>query len=182
MKVLKNLFGNNTKISASEIAIKGSNEKAKTLDNYLSVGFAKMQTNFESKEFTSSGGAYVTGWSSLISYGDITSEPNNNRIVVKKTKMVEISGGIAGNSNAGVRLELKDENDVDITEGNANWLVFQPGGNGYWSSPLKNLILELDPDKTYYLRLYASGYNGKTFNMNSGFEASGTYIQAKKLL
>lgn len=35
MKVLSNLFGNNSKINASEIAIKDNNGKAKTLDNYL---------------------------------------------------------------------------------------------------------------------------------------------------
>lgn len=35
MKVLKNLFGNNTKISASDIAIKNSNNKGMSLDNYL---------------------------------------------------------------------------------------------------------------------------------------------------
>lgn len=35
MKVLSNLFGNNSKINASEIAIKDNNGKAKTLNNYL---------------------------------------------------------------------------------------------------------------------------------------------------
>ena len=35
MKVLKNLFGNNTKISANDIAIKNSNNKGMSLDNYL---------------------------------------------------------------------------------------------------------------------------------------------------
>lgn len=35
MKVLKNLFGNNTKISADNIAVKDSNNKAKTIDACL---------------------------------------------------------------------------------------------------------------------------------------------------
>lgn len=35
MKVLSNLFGLNKKISASDIAVKDNNGKAKTLDNYL---------------------------------------------------------------------------------------------------------------------------------------------------
>lgn len=35
MKVLKNLFGNNTKISANDIAIKNLNNKSMSLDNYL---------------------------------------------------------------------------------------------------------------------------------------------------
>lgn len=35
LKVFKNLFGNNSKINASEIAVKDNNGKAKTLDNYL---------------------------------------------------------------------------------------------------------------------------------------------------
>ncbi len=37
MKVLKNLFGNNTKISASDIAIKDSNNKARILDKSVIV-------------------------------------------------------------------------------------------------------------------------------------------------
>jgi hypothetical protein len=37
MKVLKNLFGNNTKISAEDIAIKDSNNKARILDKSVIV-------------------------------------------------------------------------------------------------------------------------------------------------
>lgn len=36
MKVLKNLFGNNTKINANDIAIRNIENKAVTLDNFLS--------------------------------------------------------------------------------------------------------------------------------------------------
>ena len=38
MKVLKNLFGNNTKISAEDIVIKDSNNKARILDKSVIVG------------------------------------------------------------------------------------------------------------------------------------------------
>ena len=38
MQVLKNLFGLNKKISASEIAIKDSNNNVYTLDDYLKMG------------------------------------------------------------------------------------------------------------------------------------------------
>ncbi len=37
MKVLKNLFGNNTKISASDIAVKGLNSKGKLLNDCIIV-------------------------------------------------------------------------------------------------------------------------------------------------
>ena len=37
MKVLKNLFGNNTKISAEDIVIKDSNNKARILDKSVIV-------------------------------------------------------------------------------------------------------------------------------------------------
>lgn len=39
MQVLKNLFGLNKKISASEIAIKDSNNNVYTLDDYLKMGY-----------------------------------------------------------------------------------------------------------------------------------------------
>ena len=47
MKVLKNLFGLNKKISASEIAIKDSNNNASTLDIYLKGNILYQETNWE---------------------------------------------------------------------------------------------------------------------------------------
>lgn len=47
MEVLKNLFGLNKKISASEIAIKDSNNNASTLDIYLKGNILYQETNFE---------------------------------------------------------------------------------------------------------------------------------------
>ncbi len=58
MKVLKNLFGNNTKISADNIAIKNSNNRAKNLDDYL----ANMQPTilYENPSGFSSGTIHLT--------------------------------------------------------------------------------------------------------------------------
>lgn len=43
MKVLKNLFGNGTKISAGEVAIKDEKGKAVTLDNYININYLDNQ-------------------------------------------------------------------------------------------------------------------------------------------
>ena len=47
MQVLKNLFGLNKKISASEIAIKDSNNNASTLDIHLKGDILYQETNWE---------------------------------------------------------------------------------------------------------------------------------------
>lgn len=47
MKVLKNLFGLNKKISASEIAIEDNNGKAKTLDVFLNNGYGNIYSTNE---------------------------------------------------------------------------------------------------------------------------------------
>lgn len=53
MKVLKNLFGNNTKISADNIAMKDSNNKARTLEDYLT--YMKPTVLYENVNGVSSG-------------------------------------------------------------------------------------------------------------------------------
>lgn len=43
MRVLKNLFGNNTKISSGEVAIKDGKGKGVTLDNYININYLDNQ-------------------------------------------------------------------------------------------------------------------------------------------
>lgn len=47
MQVLKNLFGLNKKISANDIAVKSSNNKAKTLDAFLNNGYGNIYSTNE---------------------------------------------------------------------------------------------------------------------------------------
>ena len=181
MKVLSNLFGLNKKISANDVAVKDSNGKAETLSDYLSFGFASMHTNFEIKEFTSE--TTVTGWEDPISYGDLTADISKNRIIIKNTTLLEVSGNTAGCLNASIRYSLKESNGGNSLLGNEGWLLFQGSGigNNYWSLPLKTCIVELDPSKIYYLQLLANGYRNDNFEMNNGFGKYATFIQAKKL-
>ena len=181
MKVLKNLFGNNTKISAENIAIKDNNNEAKTLDEYLSVSFASMHTNFGTKEFASE--TTVTGWEDPISYGDFTADISNNRIIIKNTTLVEVGGNTAGSGNGSIQYSLKESSGGTSLIGSGGWFIFQGSGvgNNYWSLPLKTCIVELDPSKIYYLQLIANGYRGQYFDMNNGFGKYATCIQAKKI-
>lgn len=47
MQVLSNLFGLNKKISANDIAVKSSNNKAKTLDAFLNNGYGNIYSTNE---------------------------------------------------------------------------------------------------------------------------------------
>ena len=179
MKVLKNLFGNNTKISAENIAIKDNNNEAKTLDEYLSFSFASMHTNFGVKYFTST--TKVTGWEDPISYGDFTADISNNRIIIKNTTLLEVSGLTCGNGYALIVYCVDDINGNKIEDNTGRQTLVQFAGNGYWQVSLPNKVYELDPTKEYYLTLYASGYNGSTFSINNGFSKYGTWLQAKKI-
>lgn len=180
MKVLSNLFGLNKKISANDIAIKDNNGKAETLSNYLSFGFASMHTDFAYKTFDSE--TIVTGWEEPVSYGDITADTSNNRIVIKNTKLLEISGYTGGCLNAWIYYILKEKDtDNDLLSGAGTLFQGSGVGNNYWALPLKVFTVELDTSKIYYLQLSARGYNGKSFDMNNGFGKYATKIQAKKL-
>lgn len=79
MKVLKNLFGNNTKISAEDIVIKDSNNKARILDKSVIVDSGSNEngnwvkwadgTMICHKFITGADGA--TQWSGTIYYHDV---------------------------------------------------------------------------------------------------------------
>ncbi|MEE1371681.1 MAG: hypothetical protein U0K48_06000 [Bacilli bacterium] len=181
MQVLSNLFGLNKKISANDIAIKDNNGKAETLSNYLSFGFASMHTNFAYKIFDSE--TIVTGWEEPISYGDIVADISNNRIVIKNTKLLEISGYTAGALNGLIEYSLKESDSNRSLISSEGRVLFQGFGvgNNYWSLPLKTCIVELEPSKKYYFQLIVNGYRNQSFEMNNGFGKYATSIQAKKL-
>lgn len=180
MKVLKNLFGRNEKISANDIAIKNANNKAVTLDNYLQKSFCKMKTNFDYREIRDP--ITVYGWENVMSYGDYTADSTTGRLIIKNTRLVQLHGLISGSSSALAKFLLYDENNNLIDGSVEGRILYQPAGNGYWQIPLSPRIFELDPNKTYYVTLEVGVYNADRFYMNNGFGTNGTWISAEKIM
>ena len=144
-------------------------------------GYAKIQTNFSAKTI-SSDDTVITEWEKIFDYGDCTADVSNNRIIVKNTKCLRLSGQISGNGSTWSRYEVKQSNGTLVDEpGLAS--LYQMGliGNGYWSAPMPDVLVQLDSAKTYYVRLISSPYNGYNFDMNSGFGKYGTSICAEKI-
>lgn len=97
MKVLSNLFGLNKKISASDIAIKDNNGKAKTLDNYLEKNILTAYfSNFKSTGSLSP----VTGLNTGIQIGSKLSVVDNGIKIGSGISKVLVSGWGFNNSNS----------------------------------------------------------------------------------
>ena len=163
--------------------------------NYLNkqiknISYCKTRTNFAYK-IISSDSTLLTDWESIFQYGDIVSEPNENRIKVTNTSCLRLSGQISGCGNCWVRYVIKQRvemgSDLPYTEEEIDdsgmGSLYQLGelGNGYWSAPLPNVLVSLNKEATYYIYLYVSPYNGKDMEVNNGFGKRGTYICAEKI-
>ena len=163
--------------------------------NYLNkqiknISYCKMRTNFAYK-IISSDSTLLTGWESIFQYGDIVSEPNENRIKVTNTSCLRLSGQISGNGNCWVIYKINQRvemgSDLPYTEEEIDdsgmGSLYQLGelGNGYWSAPLPNVLVSLNKEATYYIYLYVSPYHGINMDVNSGFGKRGTYICAEKI-
>ena len=163
--------------------------------NYLNkqiknISYCKMRTNFAYK-IISSDSTLLTGWESIFQYGDIVSEPNENRIKVTNTSCLRLSGQISGCGNCWVRYVIKQRvemgSDLPYTEEEIDdsgfGSLYQLGelGNGYWSAPLPNVLVSLSETATYYIYLYVSPYHGINMEVDNGFGKRGTYICAEKI-
>jgi hypothetical protein len=171
------MLGNNVSLGAPYNEELGGRVQINGNDFEKIHSCCKMSTNFGTKSFGSSGQVKVTGWNKNIEFGDYEVDTTNNRLVIKNTKIVEISGTTSGSGYGIAQIAVLNE-DERILYFSKN--LFQFGGNGYWSCPLATSLVELDPAKTYYVILEAGGYN-QNFSMNNGFGAGFTNIQAKKI-
>lgn len=150
-----------------------------TIDD-ISSSFCKMTTNFESKTITSN--TKIEGFKSAMSYGDYIADITNSRLIIKNTKLLQLTGLVSGigNNRCYYGIFDTDGNEVIIDVGRN--VLYQFGGNGYFQAPLSTLTIELNPVKTYYIYLYAVAYNSNEFLLNAGFGADGTWISATKIM
>lgn len=147
--------------------------------NPVDVSFASMTTNFTTKHITAND-TRITGFTNAISYGDYEASTSNNQLVIRNTTLCQISGSVCGNGYGWLRLIIYNADDEEDNM-TATMVLTQFGGNEYWAAAVPTVIIKLDPEKTYYLRMIAAPYNGSEFAMNSGFGASNTWMTALKI-
>lgn len=149
------------------------------------ISYCKMNTNFETKTITAT--TQITEWGAYQENGDLLAYPSRNRLEITNTSLAIIMGKTCGQCGMVAQLELRDSDDNLVLGNNQQGTILvQPTGNLYWSQSLPTMLVKLDPTKTYYVTLWASGYNdGNTFGtayMNNGFGENGTWIAAVKLM
>lgn len=171
-----------TSISSLNSSVSSLNTSVASLNtsvtNLSKVNYGHMMSNFTSKDFDTSY-SKVTGFSSYLDYGDgdIYTQPSSNRIRIKNTELVQVGATTGGNGYAGIELIITD------SSGDTVWFtqqLVQHGGNKYWHQTFNPEFIKLDSTQTYYLTLWASGYN-ETFTMNSGFNDNMTRLWALKI-
>ena len=142
------------------------------------VSIAKLRTNGQ-MIIESSDPKIIRGiWTNEFQLGDYTCDVANDRIIVRNTEVLEITGATGGIGPAWNRIIVRDDNDDDVEIGNANSILCTE--TGYWFFPLPVSYYKLDKTKTYYVYLYCVGYNG-TFHLNYGMGDKGTVITARKI-
>ena len=143
------------------------------------LSYAAMNTSRDFIEITNE--QKITGWEEPLSFGDYTADVSNDRIVIRNTEIVEVSGVSGGNGRCIIFYKIEDENGNNIPSLFNNRTLVNYG-DVYWAGPLKKAIYTLDPTKVYYLTLYADKYQPSSyFAMNNGFGKYATYLEAKKL-
>lgn len=139
---------------------------------------AKLRTNGQ-KEVANNVGTIIRDiWTNEFQAGDYVSDIENDRIVVRNTEILAITGAIGGSGPAWNRIIVRDEEDNGVELGNANSVLYTQ--NGYWCLPFPTSYYQLDKTKTYYVYLYCVGYNG-TFQLNYGMGDKGTVMTAIKI-
>lgn len=149
------------------------------------ISYCKMNTNFETKTITAT--TQITEWGAYQENGDLLAYPSRNRLEITNTNLAIIMGKTCGQCAMVAQLELRDSDDNLVLGNNQQGTILvQPTGNLFWSQSLPTMLVKLDPTKTYYVTLWASGYNdGNTFGtayLNNGFGKNGTWMAAIKLM
>lgn len=160
------------------LTTKNNSNVVEAINEINDVSIAKLRTN-GSLSIASNTSTKITGiWTSEFQFGDYINDIQNDRIIVKNTEVLEVTGFLGGVGHAWNGIVVKDEEDAAVELGNANRVLQTQ--DGYWSLPLPVSYYQLDKAKTYYVYLYCVGYNG-TFELNSGMGDKGTVISARKI-
>lgn len=187
------LYGN-AYLNDETIGVNKNSTNSSIIDGYScdyinkqikNISYCKMTTSFETKEITNS--AQITGWGNGQDNGDLGAYPSRNRLEIKNTSLVALMGKTCGQYGMVAYLELRDSDDNLILGNNQQGsILVQPTGNQFWSQSLPTMLVKLDSTKTYYVTLWANGYNdGNTYGtayMNNGFGKNGTWMAAVKLM
>lgn len=187
------LYGN-AYLNDETIGVNKNSTNSSIIDGYScdyinkqikNISYCKMNTNFETKTITAT--TQITEWGAYQENGDLLAYPSRNRLEITNTSLAIIMGKTCGQCAMVAQLELRDSDDNLVLGNNQQGTILvQPTGNLYWSQSLPTMLVKLDPTKTYYVTLWASGYNdGNTFGtayMNNGFGENGTWMAAVKLM
>lgn len=139
---------------------------------------AKLRTNGQ-MTIQNNVGTKVSGiWTNEFQMGDYVSDIENDRIIVRNTEILAVTGNVGGRGPAWNRINVRDEEDNAVEPGNANSILCTE--TGYWCFPFPTSYYQLDKTKTYYVYLYCVGYN-ETFQLNYGIGDKGTVITAIKI-
>lgn len=176
------ILENNEIITDNNTAIDNFATAISNLPQENTISFAQMITNFDSRSYTYTGWLQkVTGWTKYTELGDYQVDTTNSRIIIENTTLLEIFGSTGGNGYGEITYDIVDTDGNSMLTDYSTKMLYQFGGNYFWRANLQTCIVQLDPTKTYYLSLYAKGYNNKNFVMNDGFGASSTWLSALKL-
>lgn len=144
----------------------------------LQPSACKMITNGNQTVTTSGPSEFVNVWQSNYEYGDYETDIINNQLIVRNTTICQISGALAGNGYVWARVRVYEADTETQIEDMG--VLMQPSGNEYFTIPLQTMDLQLNPEKTYYIRLMIGAYR-KDFNLNDGFGSDATWISARKI-
>lgn len=163
-------------IAENDTAINNINT---SINNLTNISFCKMNTNFAYKTITEE--TTIEGWEGAVNIGDYIADTVNNRLIIKNTELLQLSGMICGIGNATIDFVIKESDGTKIGEvGTFRTLV--TCGSDYWSANLKNVLVPLDKTKIYHITLVANKYGtDKEFSMNNGFGKYGTEMAALKI-
>ena len=170
MKVLKNLFGNNTKINAKEIVYKDGNDNIKTLDEHLNKNI--MTITYTPHNFTS-----TAQWKDFkVEQGSITSSIGNK--LTFENNEVQIGEGIShvlvsGTVNHGGAFRLSDyvlkiirkRNETTEEMGRS----YENGEHYYFSNNISPILIEVNKGDSIYLAVSYSMSGSNTVEILESF-------------
>lgn len=157
----------------------GIAENDTAINNLTNISFCKMNTNFPYKTITEE--TTIEGWEGAVNIGDYIADTVNNRLIIKNTELLHLSGMICGIGNATIDFVIEESDGTKIGQ-IATFRTLVTCGSNYWSTNLKNVLVPLDKTKIYHITLVADKYGtDQEFCINNGFGKYGTEMAVLKI-